>query len=374
MSPLRLTRHPNWEDDVMKPAKTTLALTAMFLVAVAIHLGSFSMNAQAPQAPQQAVTPFTGLSIQLQMQPGQTYLAFMMSKVKPALDTFDSVIRQDPAYAAKHYQQLQQDLIQKHAGVAIRIDSNNYFFNVGYNNGTGGADDVKSGRSYGVGPTQRQSDPSDVAYLTELAAYYQSEPGSMQDFFHALLIALFNCDPSGWSADSGTYHALSKAGQIVATDFMAIYTAESDRHIMVHLAPKSHPWEVDLAAATFVSEFVSATGKLMVGGQLKPGAIGQWWAKGTSGSGIGETRRDRIKLQQKIADYEFKVHPDLVTTVNGIVGTTTGHDPIQEIFEYLNTPNGPKNLNNPDGDKLMSALLTYMENVKKDAATIAQQP
>jgi hypothetical protein len=213
-----------------------------------------------------------------------------------------------------------------------------------------------------------------VAYLTELAAYYQSESGNVQDLFHALLFALFNCDTSGWSSNSGAYHALSQAGQIVATDFMAIYTAESDRHIMVRLDPKSHPWEVDLAAATFVSEFVSVTGKLMVGGQLKPGTISQWWAKGKTGSGIGETRSDRIKLQRKIADYEFTVHPDLVTTVNSIVGTTTGHDVIQEIFEYLNSPNGPKNLNNPTGDKLMSALLTYMENVKKDAATIAQQP
>src|ERR1700736_5114221 len=105
---------------------------------------------------------------------------------------------------------------------------------------------------------------------------------------------------------------------------------------MVNLGPKSHQREVDLGAATFVSEFVAVTGKLMVGGQLKPGTIGQWWAKGKVGSGIGETRKDRIKLQQKIADYEFTVHPDLVKTVNSIVGTTRGHDPIQEIFEYLN--------------------------------------
>lgn len=353
----------------MKSPKATMALTSMLLVTVGIHLGSISMRAQAPP-----VTPFTGLSIQLQMQPGQTYLGFMLNKVNPALNTFDSVIRQDPAYIDKRYQQLQQDLIQKHAGVAIRIDSNNYFFNVGYNNGTGGADDLKSGRSYGVGPTQRQSDPSDLAYLTELAAYYKSEPDSMPDLFHALLIALVNCDPSGWNSDSGGYHALSQAGQIVATDFMAIYTAESDRHIMVRLAPKSHPWEVDLAAATFVSEFVSVTDKLMVGGQLKTGTISQWWAKGKNGSGIGETRRDRIKLQQKIGDYEFTVHPDLVATVNGIVGTTKGHDLIQEVFEYLNSPTGPRSLNNPTGDQLMSALLTYMENLKKDAATIAQQP
>lgn len=167
---------------------------------------------------------------------------------------------------------------------------------------------------------------------------------------------------------------MSQSGQIVATDFLAIYTAESDRHIMVNLVPKSHPWEVDLVAATFVSEFVSVTGKIMQGGELKTGTIGQWWAKGTSGSGIGETRADRIKLQQKIADYEFKQHPDLVTTVNSVVGVTKGDDLIQESFEYLNSPTGPKNFNNSSGNQLMSAVLTYMGNLKKDATTIAGLP
>ena len=355
----------------MKSAEGKIPLKSMLLSILVSHLICASANAQAPLPD---VTPFTGLSVQLQMQPGQSYLGFMLNTVNPALNTFDKVIRQDPAYVAKNYKQLQLDLIAKKAGVAIRIDSNNYFFNIGYNNGTGGADDVKSGRSYGVGPTNRESDPSDEAYLTELAAYYQNEPGSMQDFFHALLLALFNCDTSGWNSDSAGYHAMSQSGQIVATDFMAIYTAESDRHIMVNLVPKSHPWEVDLVAATFASEFVSVTGKIMQGGQLKPGTIGQWWAKGTSGSGIGETRTDRIKLQQKIADYEFKQHPDLAATVNSIVGVTGGDDLIQESFEYLNSPTGPKNLNNPSGNQLMSALLTYMSNLKKDATTIAGLP
>ena len=164
----------------MKPAKVKIALSSTFLSIVVIHLIGASTNAQAPHPD---VTPFTGLSIQLQMQPGQSYLGFMLNTVNPALNTFDNVIRQDPAYIAKNYKQLQLDLIAKKAGVAIRIDSNNYFFNVGYNNGTGGADDLKSGRSYGVGPTNRESDPSDEAYLTELAAYYKNESDSMQTFF-----------------------------------------------------------------------------------------------------------------------------------------------------------------------------------------------
>ena len=32
--------------------------------------------------------------------------------------------------------------------------------------------DVKSGRSYGVGPAGTESDPSDVAYLRELESYF----------------------------------------------------------------------------------------------------------------------------------------------------------------------------------------------------------
>jgi len=53
---------------------------------------------------------------------------------------------------------------------------------------------------------------------------------------------------------------------------------------------------------------------------------------------------------------------------------TEGDDLIQESFEYLNSPTGPKNLNNSSGNQLMSALLTYMGNVKKDATTIAGLP
>jgi hypothetical protein len=62
------------------------------------------------------------------------------------------------------------------------------------------------------------------------------------------------------------------------------------------------------------------------------------------------------------------------TTVNSVVGVTEGDDLIQEIFEYLNSPTGPKNLKNSRGNQLMSALLTYMGNVKKDATTIAGLP
>ena len=46
--------------------------------------------------------------------------------------------------------------------------------------------------------------------------------------------ALTDCDTSGWSE-------LSTAGQMVATDFLAIYTAESDRHLMVNNNPASIP-------------------------------------------------------------------------------------------------------------------------------------
>ena len=103
---------------------------------VVIHLLGASANAQAPQP---NVTPYNWLSVQLQMQPGQSYLGFMLSTVNPALNTFDSVIRQDRLTTSQRIRQLQVDLITQKAGVAIRIDSNNYFFNVGYNNGTGGS-------------------------------------------------------------------------------------------------------------------------------------------------------------------------------------------------------------------------------------------
>jgi hypothetical protein len=288
----------------------------------------------------------------------------MKTQVKPALDSYETVIQSDPATTSKNYSQLQADLVAKGAGVAIRIDSQNYIFNVGYLNGSHPQDDVKSGRSYGVGPTGKESDPSDVAYLSELESYLQSEPEAAGDFVKTLMLVLTNCDTSGWPK-------LSANGQIVATDFLAIYTAESDRHIMVDLSPNSHPWEIDLAAATFVSIFDAKSGLLMLNGSLVKGSIKQWWAKGTQGSGIGETRKDRIALQKLIGNFEAGL--DETKEISAITQSPTDNDVIQNVLEYLNTPNAPLVMTGGQGEQLSDLMQSYLVHVQTDATKIADQ-
>lgn len=316
------------------------------------------------------------------MTPGKTYLAFMQTQVFPAMKAYSSAIKSEEQGSPNQYSQWQTDLTKNGEGVAVRISPSNYIFNIGYHDGTGTistggiSDDVKSGRSYGIGPTNIESDPSDIAYLTELTQYYKSEPENVNKFYKAILLAILNCDTSGW-AD------LSTQGQIVATDFIAIYTAESARHLMVNLDPAKHPWEIDLASATFVSNFVTATGQIMVNNAMRAGQPTQWWAKGKVGSGIGETRSDRAALQAAIAKYEDTPnlgHPDLIHAIIKLTGPMASKangvvvhdDVINGLFMYLNSPNGPQKFDSNEQNELLTAFIQYLEAVKVDAPKILQ--
>jgi hypothetical protein len=308
------------------------------------------------------VTPYRDLQTRLKLKPGQTYLHFMQTQVKPGLDAFEQTIQNDPANRARRYGKLQQNLIAQGAGVAIRIDGSNYIFNVGYLDGSDPENDIKSGRSYGVGPAGAESDPSDLAYLKELEAYLGNEPDAVGDFVEAIMKVVTDCDASLWTK-------LSEDGQAVATDFLAIYTAELDRHLMVDLNPRRHPWEIDLAAATFVSVFNTASGLMMQDGSLTQGTIQDWWAKGTAGSGIGETRRDRIALQKMIAENEAGTQE--ARQIAKLVGADAdGDDLIQAALLYLNSSNAPAEMGD-DAGKLSRAMRDYLVNVQAHSDQIA---
>lgn len=306
-------------------------------------------------AQQSVVTDYEELQKRFVLRSGQTYLAFMKKEVKPALDSFQEVIENDPASRARNYRQLQKNLIAQGAGVAVRIDDKNYIFNIGYLNGNNPKNDVKSGRSYGVGPKHTQSDPSDLAYLKELESYLQTEPESAGDFIESLMRVLTNSDPSGWAK-------LSELGQTVATDFLAIYTAELDRHLMVNLNPRQHPWEIDLAAATFISLFNTSSGLMMHEGSLVKGSIQDWWAPGKVGSGIGETRRDRIALQKKIAKAEK--HLKETDAIAQLAGDKTREDVIQGVLEYLNSSETPETMTQGQEELLTQLMRSYLVHIQ----------
>ncbi|MGZ3688366.1 MAG: hypothetical protein ACXVBW_08710 [Bdellovibrionota bacterium] len=309
---------------------------------------------------QDSVTPYDDLQSREVLTPGQTYLTFMEKNVKPSLDAFQEVITGSHAFKSKRWGELQGELIAQGAGVAIRIDSQNYLFNVGYLDGSDAANDVKSGRSYGVGPRGTQSDPSDIAYLRELEHYLKREPGAAGDFIEALMLVLTDCDPSGWSK-------LSVEGQSVATDFLAIYTAELDRHLMVHLNPRQHPWEIDLAAATFVSIFSAESGLILKDGKFVEGNLESWWAQGQSGSGIGNTRRDRLSLQARISKVEAGSSES--REIANEIGARANDDLIQGVLLYLNSSNAPASMGR---SRLPQAVAAYLVNVQKHTDEIAR--
>lgn len=260
-------------------------------------------------------------------------------------------------------------LLASGSGTLVQIDSSHYFYNVGYQK-----PNVKTGRSYGAAPGRSLLDPSDKEYLTEMANYLK--PATTADaspFFTAILKVLTNCDGADFAA-------LSAAGQVTATDFMTIYTAELDRHVMVNLVPATHPWEIDLGEVTFLTSYGAASGMIMKNGALVAGTAVAYFAVGTSGSGIGETRKDFTKLAAGITSFESQTsqHPDLV---NAIVNLTPITDPkilsavkgdvIRRVLVYLNRSEFQSNVHS-HASELVTATVAFLKQINADNAQITQ--
>ena len=255
-------------------------------------------------------------------------------------------------------------------GVKVKIDDNNYNYHVLYKTGhTKPNEEVMSGRSFASAPNHSASDASDPEYLRDLKKFLDSTT-DVKPFYRALILALASSDTSGWSQ-------LSDIGQSVLSDFLTVYTAESDRHLMVNLAPGNHPWEIDLAAVTFVSAVSSKTGKIVTGGVVVESDLGGWFAPspnnkpdGPQRSGIGITRKDRQKLQRAIYKFEMTT-PDgkqAIADLEFIVGKTKG-DIIQAVFEYLSNANTPESIG-PNANKLADAMAKFIEMASEDAEEI----
>lgn len=222
------------------------------------------------------------------------------------------------------------------AGTLVRLDRHNYFYNYGY---LPGSDDrevlgkhVKSGRSFGSSHEHLSLDPSDVYYLDELEAYLRLTPDPSQ-FYITMMEILTRSDARGLSQ-------LSPLGQTVMTDFLAIYTAELDRHLMSDL--KSHPWENDLAEATFAALFIVRSGKSIQDKQWIHARPRDLFAIGNNGSGLGVTRKDRYRLQKLWVETVRKKYPDPIRELETLVGHTpsnrAGGDMIHGVMKFLNNP------------------------------------
>lgn len=260
-------------------------------------------------------------------------------------------------------------LLASGSGILVKIDPSNYFYNVGYQKPI-----VKSGRTYAVASGRSLLDPSDKDYLTEMATYMQ--PATTPDagpFYTAILKVLTNCN----SSDIAT---LPAPAQVTATDFLAIYTAELDRHVMVNLAPNTHPWEIDLAEVTFLNSYGAPSGMVMKNGSLVPGTAVAYFAVGTAGSGIGDTRKDFVKLATRITAFESdpQHHPELVNAIvkltpiqdHKILSGVKG-DVIRRYLVYLNRPEFQSNVQSHAGD-FVNAMVAFLKQISADNVQITQ--
>jgi hypothetical protein len=248
------------------------------------------------------------------------------------------------------------------SGTLVVIDDENYFYNFGYRDGSS-PDDVKSGRSYGAGPLHAANDASDIFYLNELEQALTSGD-SPELFYRSFLRVLLSTDVS-------TYGEMSDHYQTVATDLIAIYTAELDRHLMVDLDPARHPWENDLAEATFVSIYNAESGLMYKDGQLVEAPLRDHWAKSSvsNRSGIGITRKDRRALQQKISAYLREHDPRTVAALEKITGSRRDGDIFRGLMEFLNHYDNQSAVT-LNAKKIEELTIKILLRMKTDAAEI----
>jgi hypothetical protein len=260
-------------------------------------------------------------------------------------------------------------LLASGSGTLVKIDSANYFYNVGYQKPI-----VKSGRSYAAAPGRSLLDPSDKMYLSEMAEYLKpADTPDASPFYTAILKVLTNCNTSDFAT-------LPAAAQVTATDFLTIYTAELERHVMVNLVPSEHPWEIDLAEVTFLSSYSAASGMVMEHGSLVPGTAVVYYGIGTTGSGIGETRKDFVKLATQITTFESDPHhhPELINAIlnltpiqdQKILSQVKG-DVIRRFLVYLNRPEFQSSIQSHSSD-FVNAMVVFLRQINADNGQITQ--
>jgi len=257
-------------------------------------------------------------------------------------------------------------------GVKVKLDENNFNYHVLYLTGkTNPHVQVMSGRSFASAPGRGVADATDPEYLKDLSKYLRATK-DQKPFYRNLILSLADSDVSGWPL-------VSNLGQSVLSDFFTVYTAEAVRHLMVNLQQGNHPWEIDLAAVTFVSSVSAELGKVVTDGKLVEGDLGAWFAPspnnvegGPKRSGIGITRKDRKKFQFAIHKFEMTQEDgkEIIQKIQSIIGARSKNDVIQGVFEYLSNEKTPESMG-PKAEKIADLMAEFIELAREDANNIA---
>lgn len=256
------------------------------------------------------------------------------------------------------------------AGTLIRIDENNYFYNIGYF-----APEVRSGRSYGATTLHNANDASHLMYLRQLDSFLKYD-NDYRMFYEAILKFLVDTDVSVYDNPG-----FNKYGEAVLTDYITVYTAELRRQLMRGLSPWSAPWGNDMTEATFLSFFNVKSGLMMLEEGLVETSIKEHWALSPTGSGrsgFGINRKPRRKLQATISnffrDHENEELREVALRVDALIGEKSDGDIYRGVMEYLNNK---KNLGNPERiekieDDIVVAFVDFLMAVDENIDEIVE--
>ena len=272
-------------------------------------------------------------------------------------------------------------------GVGVKIDNKNYYYNVHYGDGKT-KNDERTGRSYGATPEHGADDVSDATYLETLQELVRTKSeAEILKFYEVVINILTNVDTEG-------YGSLPNIAQTVATDFLAVYTAEQDRHLMSNFT--KHPWDIALLEVTMLGAFHAGQEKIkvMFQGKLtdttlkqKPGgtertetqraSLVDYWQFSTNTapesknrSGINITKKEFRSLGQYITEFERANNPAVVTKVENILGATKSKNLFATFTETLIDLKAPQKYTNYKD--ISAAMVEFLKQVKNDANAITK--
>lgn len=268
-------------------------------------------------------------------------------------------------------------------GVAVQFDRNNISYNVNYGTGEN-ANDERTGRSFGESNDRLALDASDKHYLTILEDYVTTDADNIGQFYKTLLTILLNNDTTG-------YGKITKAGQAVATDFLSVYIAEQNRHLMSNFT--KHPWDEALLEVTLLAAFHAGQEKIhvMYGGELtdttrqqvtgcsadeareKNASLVDYWQFSSNPdpahctrSGINITRKDFRALGAQITSYQREVNPELVQRIETHMGITKSKNLFADLSGFIINLDTPDSLDR-ETLKLASDFTEFLLAAKESA-------
>jgi hypothetical protein len=343
-----------------------------FAALVALNL-SFAVVAGTdftlPKLPQPADRTFDLKKVAGQL----SYYDFMHSQVGPSIKQF--------APQAKGSETSQSELKAGH-GVTVKLSQFNFNIHVNY------PESSQGGRSYGW-TRGEVGDWSDEAYLDHLAAALKVDDAEEVAKFYKLLIRIVGaCNAEDKESSIET---LANPTQRVATNFLAIYTAEGYR-AMVPVQPRPG-WDDALFQVTMLGAFHSGQSTLTKyymgkfsnqskkqgpgvyrgpnahGAATKDAELNDYWqfsAKPESRrSGINETRGDFVEMGREITKYAKSTGNKAVPNIEAVVGESD--NVIQAISHYF-TDGRSKDI--VKIDNLANDIADLMTNIRQDADKI----